>query len=441
MTASTKNTRRAAMDAEHFDWRCFRFVDDGRKWKPIAKERRAYFVKAANSANQDGTRVEISVRTFMKAGGERATAFRRLHELAEMGACLPELHIDERGYVRELLSPRGAKVRRLLYESLQAAQYLLDVDQEFLGHVHLSDAEQLAIQRGWLCDGTQKWCEEVSDSCAKESQIVGEGVSDSNHEVSNSREGVSDLCQGVSRIGETQPRILTEDSKTERERPIAEPTPSRAPSDFSDTESKAKPGGQGKRTVDPVDIKADKATAPPVVNQDDVDAIGAEFCRLTYKHGAKYRDPKDGVSSGWSKPVPREDIEKMLRRCTRYEILSALQNTFAGAADDQAIKYIEKNFFAKQGGVALVIRQRQQNWLEEIQKFIDAADLDDLPCTDLDEFLRDPVPVGVDMSCDLVNAAQKNWNRLEAAKYPACEGCNKRGHVLVDGACEDCRRR
>jgi hypothetical protein len=181
--------------------------------------------------------------------------------------------------------------------------------------------------------------------------------------------------------------------------------------------------------------------APRIVNQDDVDAIGAEFCRLMDEHGTKHKNPKDGVSSGYSKPVSRDDIETMLRRCSREEVLTALKDTFTGAADDQAIKYIEKNFFAKQGGVALVIRQRQKGWLEEIQAYIDAVDLDDLPAMDLDKFVNDrPIPVGLETEgCKLLNAARKNWNRLAAAKYPACEGCWKRGDVLVDGACEDCR--
>jgi hypothetical protein len=170
VTAPKKNTRRAALDAERFDWKCFRFADDKRQWKPIARERRAYFVKAANAADQDGTRVEISIHTFMKAGGERATASRRIKELAQMCACLPELHIDSRGHERELLSPKGTKVRRLLYDSLNAAQTLLDAGQIFPGHARLSDAEQLAIQRGWLCQGISKWCEGVSNSPAADEQ-------------------------------------------------------------------------------------------------------------------------------------------------------------------------------------------------------------------------------------------------------------------------------
>jgi hypothetical protein len=183
------------------------------------------------------------------------------------------------------------------------------------------------------------------------------------------------------------------------------------------------------------------AKAPRIVDQNDVDAVGAEFSRLMEQYGTKYKDPKDGVSSGWGKPVSRDDIEKMLQRCSQDEIVSALQNTFAGAADDQAIKYIEKNFFAKQGGVALVVRQRQKEWLANIQEYIDAVDVHELPETDLDDFLRDtPVPAGIGLArWNLINDAKRNWNRLGAAKYPQCGNCYKRGGALVNGVCEDCR--
>jgi hypothetical protein len=219
MSAAKKNTRRAAMDAERFDWRCFRFADDKRQWKAIAKERRAYFVKAANAANQDGTHVEISVKTFMKAGGERATAFRRLDELAEMGSCLPVLHVDARGYERELLSPRGAKVRRLRFDSLLAAQDILDAGQMFAGHPRLSADDQRAIQREWLREEVSNSCQEVSNTNGEEVSKPNQEVSNSGEEVSKPSKEVSNSCQEVSRIGETHTEVPDRKPLTENEKP------------------------------------------------------------------------------------------------------------------------------------------------------------------------------------------------------------------------------
>jgi len=188
-------------------------------------------------------------------------------------------------------------------------------------------------------------------------------------------------------------------------------------------------------------VQPEKSKAPQIVNPDDVDAVAATFCRLMDKHGAKYRDPKAGVDSGYGKPVARGDIEKMLRRCSRDEIIYALEYAFINAADDKAIKFMEKMFFANQGGIGLVVKRRQDEWVSSIQQYIDADDLDELPCDDLDELLKnDPIPVGLEIKgCDLITKARKNWKRLDAAKYPVCGGCGHRSGSIVEGACEDCR--
>ena len=182
-----QNTRRAAMDAERLSWECFRFEDDSRKGNHLAEQRRAYFVKAANSANQDGTHVEISVNTFTKAAGKRATAFRRLGELESMGVCLPEIHIDERGVERELLSRyQGTRLRRLRFEPLEKAQQLIDSGQEFEGHKRLTKIQQRSVQRAWLkelevatepSEKESQIDEKESQIAEKESQIACEGVS------------------------------------------------------------------------------------------------------------------------------------------------------------------------------------------------------------------------------------------------------------------------
>jgi len=89
----------------------------------------------------------------------------------------------------------------------------------------------------------------------------------------------------------------------------------------------------------------------------------------------------------------------------------------------------------------VITRQQQITWEQDVRDYIDAADLDDLPVTDLDEFVKDtPIPAGLEMkSCELINTARKNWKRLDASKYPACEVCLERGEVLVDGACKTCQ--
>ena len=187
----SKNTRRAAMDAERLDWQCFRFVEDKRQWKAVAPLRRSYFIKAANSANQDGTHVEISVATFKKAAGEKRSAFRRLDELADMGVMLPVLHIDRDGNERELLGPLGTKVRRLRFEPLVGAQKLLDSGEPFLGHKRMSKEEQLEIQRGWLQeDEPAASTKGVSNSRPKECQTHPKECQSHPKEVPNSPKGM-----------------------------------------------------------------------------------------------------------------------------------------------------------------------------------------------------------------------------------------------------------
>lgn len=135
------------MDAERLSWKVFRFADDKRQWKQLAQARRAFFIKAANSANQDGTSVEISAETFSKAAGERRTAFRRLADLEAMGVCLPELHVDERGTVREQLTRfQGTRRRWLRFGPLEDAQRTLDSGDEFMGHLRLTKEQQRTLQ-------------------------------------------------------------------------------------------------------------------------------------------------------------------------------------------------------------------------------------------------------------------------------------------------------
>lgn len=192
-------------------------------------------------------------------------------------------------------------------------------------------------------------------------------------------------------------------------------------------------------------LASETSKAPRTVNPDDVDAIGAEFCSLMDQYGTKYQDPKDGVSSGWGKPVARADIEKLLARgFTRPEIMEALEYAFRGAPDDQAIRYIEKRFFADQGGAGIIIKQRQDEWVASIQHYGDVEELDADP-DDLENYIKNnPIPVGLEIrSCDLINKARKNWKRLVQAYFaqhktcPACASVN----IFQDGnrwKCRDC---
>jgi hypothetical protein len=408
MTATKKNTRRAAMDAEQFDSRCFRFDDDGRKWKPLAIERRAYFIKAANAANQDGTHVEISVSTFMKAGGARATAFRRLADLEQMGACLPELHlVNERGEERELLSVRGAKVRRLLYDSLNAAQQVLDAGQDFPGHARLSEPEQRAIQRGWLCKGIAKWCEGVSDSDVKESQIhgkeshiAGEGVSDSGEGVSDSREGVSDSREGVSPYVIHNRKTLTEKPLTEKEKPREietevtagrEPTLSPAPVSYISPAANAqdKSCGQGK----PDDIA--------------IAMIQAHCFNLAFK------TPKS------------EHVQRLLEQGCKPEQIKEGFKAYVSRLGEKDVPWAEKKFFADGDGFAIILTAQQKDWREGIESVGQNAE-PEWGAT-IDAWLAEnPVPAGIPQwhANELIAEAKKKRRVLDLdykAKHPDCE--------------------
>jgi len=170
---------------------------------------------------------------------------------------------------------------------------------------------------------------------------------------------------------------------------------------------------------------SEKAKASHDVNPDDVDAIGAAFCRLMDQYGGKYKDPKDGVSSGFAKPVARADIEKLLRRrFSRAEIIEELQWAFENAADDAAIKYMEKRFFADQGGAAMIVRRRQDDWRANIQRYIDAKELTEEP-DNLDNFIKtEPIPAGLEIEgCDLINKARKNWDRCVQKHFSRTKNC------------------
>jgi hypothetical protein len=398
MTATKKNTRRAAMDAEQFDSRCFRFDDDGRKWKPLAIERRAYFIKAANAANQDGTHVEISVSTFMKAGGARATAFRRLADLEQMGACLPELHlVNERGEERELLSVRGAKVRRLLYDSLNAAQQVLDAGQDFPGHARLSEPEQRAIQRGWLCKGIAKWCEGVSDSDVKESQIHGKDSHIAGEGVSNSGEGVSDSRQGVSSCVIHNRKTLTEKPLTEKEKPREietevtggrEPNFSPSPLSYISAAANAqdKTCGQGK----PDDIT--------------IAMIQGDCFALVFK------TPKS------------EHVQRLLDQgCKPGEIKDGFAN-YVSRLGEKDVPWAEKKFFADGDGFAIILAAQQKDWRESIETVGRYAERE--WGATIDEWLAEnPVPAGIPQwhANELIAEAKKKRRVLDLeykAKHP-----------------------
>jgi len=388
MTAIKKNTRRAAMDAEQFDSRCFRFADDGRKWKPLAIERRAYFIKAANAANQDGTHVEISVGTFMKAGGARATAFRRLADLEQMGACLPELHIaDERGEEREreLLSSRGAKVRRLLYDSLNAAQQVLDAGQDFPGHARLSPAEQLAIQRGWLCKGIAKWCEGVSDSDVKESQIPVKESQIAGKGVSDSRQGVSDSREGVSPCVIHNRKTLTEKTEKEKPREIeTEVTEGRADALARETNLSPSPLS----CISPAANAQEKSCGQGKPDDIAIAMIQAHCFNLAFK------TPKS------------EHVQRLLEQgCTPGEIKNGFAE-YVSKLGERDLPWAEKKFFADGDGFAIILAAQQKAWRDGIESMGICAEQETV-----DEWLAEnPVPAGI---------PQWHANELIALEYKA----------------------
>jgi hypothetical protein len=138
----------------------------------------------------------------------------------------------------------------------------------------------------------------------------------------------------------------------------------------------------------------------------DVDVIAAAYGRLMDEKGTK--------ATGWAKPMSRVHIEKLLSRFTRGEIIDALEYTFEGATEKN-IPFIEKGFFADGGAAGIITRQRQKDWLYAIQRFINATDLDDLEDDNLDEFLCNEIPAGLESKSWMINEAKKNWTRLQTA--------------------------
>jgi hypothetical protein len=409
MNAPKKNTRRAAMDAERLDWKCFRFVDDGRKWKRLAMDRRAYFVKAANAADADGTHVEISAKTFMKAGGERATAFRRLDDLAQMGACLPVLHIDPRGHERELLSVRLAKVRRLRFESLTAAQEQLDRGEKFLGHVRLSSDQQLEIQRDWLYDGKSSR-DEVSDSHVtesqihvKESQIACEEVSHTREQVSDSRKQVSDSCKGVSPCVIRNRKVFTEgkdrERETEAENSKASPSPStpHAPSGAAASENpEVETSGQKK-----------------AVSSEDVTLIMARVCNLSGKTPAESR------------------VREVLEMFDCADIMWAFDRYYRNQPPDStkshARAHAERMFFQEGGWRGAIPAYLFEQWQEGLREFVNEGfgyvresvdpDADSIEVRTVDEWLAGhPAPKGFHEWRTLVENAKRDFAKLHGSR-------------------------
>jgi hypothetical protein len=235
MTAPKKNTRRAAMDAERFDWRCFRFSDDKRQWKALAQQRRAFFVTAANHADQDGTNVLISVETFKKAAGERRTAFNRISDLAAMGIMLPELYVDEFGQERERLTQfHGTKRRRLIFDRLESAQGVIDAGREFEGHQKLSEEEQRQVQRSFMAvEEVQKSSEKKCRTQSKEVQNSKEEVQNSEEEVQNSKEEVQNSKEEVQPCVAHNRKSFTEESVTEGSKTEKEFLPTNLPTETS----------------------------------------------------------------------------------------------------------------------------------------------------------------------------------------------------------------
>ncbi len=77
---------KAVRDARRFSFEDFRSPDDGRQWKSVAGQRRAYYLELSTYADGDGTNAFPSIRSLQRIFGDsRRTVFRRLADLKELG--------------------------------------------------------------------------------------------------------------------------------------------------------------------------------------------------------------------------------------------------------------------------------------------------------------------------------------------------------------------
>jgi hypothetical protein len=82
---------RAVCDARSLTFEDFKLPTDGRKWRAVAKERRALFMELASYANDgDGSGACPSIKNLQRAIGSRRSTFRRLDDLKKLGLVVDE---------------------------------------------------------------------------------------------------------------------------------------------------------------------------------------------------------------------------------------------------------------------------------------------------------------------------------------------------------------
>ncbi len=99
-------------DLREFSFDKFRLPTDGRKWKPLARDRQALAAYLGTFGDGDGSRVNPGVRRMMEYfGWSRAKTFRLLSDLKELR--LLEDEVTEDGKKKKLDGERGTRKRRM----------------------------------------------------------------------------------------------------------------------------------------------------------------------------------------------------------------------------------------------------------------------------------------------------------------------------------------
>jgi hypothetical protein len=172
-TPKEESVIKAVIDGRKYPPHFYRLPNDTRQWSEQCFKRRALAMHLASYANPDGTSITLGVDTAMQEmGTSRATIFRWLDDLKELGVLKDE--IDEDGRAR--IGQHGTRRRRIDFSVFEKQV------------PKVSNSSTLEVSNSSSTSQSQ-----FSKS---QSQVL---------EVSNSTLEVSKSVLEVSRIGETQP--------------------------------------------------------------------------------------------------------------------------------------------------------------------------------------------------------------------------------------------
>jgi hypothetical protein len=97
---------KAVRDARQLELEDFRLPTDGRKWKAVAKDRRAVFMELCTYADGDGSGACPGVKSLQRAIGSKSSVIRRLGDLKQLGL------VEDEGKSRY----QGTTVRRVILD-------------------------------------------------------------------------------------------------------------------------------------------------------------------------------------------------------------------------------------------------------------------------------------------------------------------------------------